>query len=138
MNQRPFGYEPNELPGCSTPRYLRYLYIIHQILFFVKNYRLVREIPLRGDGEVLFERFANLNSVEWIGKGVVGWLKTDFDAAEEVVSATGRVDKNLDAIERGEGGVTHGTTTSNGITTVGTILTDEFEREVGFWLTIRE
>ena len=20
MNQRPFGYEPNELPGCSTPR----------------------------------------------------------------------------------------------------------------------
>ncbi len=22
LNQRPFGYEPNELPGCSTPRYL--------------------------------------------------------------------------------------------------------------------
>ncbi len=21
LNQRPFGYEPNELPGCSTPRY---------------------------------------------------------------------------------------------------------------------
>ena len=21
MNQRPLGYEPNELPGCSTPRY---------------------------------------------------------------------------------------------------------------------
>ena len=21
MNQRPFGYEPNELPGCSTPRH---------------------------------------------------------------------------------------------------------------------
>ena len=20
-NQRPLGYEPNELPGCSTPRY---------------------------------------------------------------------------------------------------------------------
>ena len=20
LNQRPFGYEPNELPGCSTPR----------------------------------------------------------------------------------------------------------------------
>ena len=22
LNQRPFGYEPNELPGCSTPRYV--------------------------------------------------------------------------------------------------------------------
>jgi hypothetical protein len=22
-NQRPLGYEPNELPGCSTPRYSR-------------------------------------------------------------------------------------------------------------------
>ena len=22
LNQRPFGYEPNELPGCSTPRHL--------------------------------------------------------------------------------------------------------------------
>lgn len=22
LNQRPFGYEPNELPGCSIPRYL--------------------------------------------------------------------------------------------------------------------
>ncbi len=22
LNQRPLGYEPNELPGCSTPRYL--------------------------------------------------------------------------------------------------------------------
>ena len=21
MNQRPFGYEPNELPGCSIPRH---------------------------------------------------------------------------------------------------------------------
>ena len=21
LNQRPFGYEPNELPGCSTPRH---------------------------------------------------------------------------------------------------------------------
>ena len=21
LNQRPLGYEPNELPGCSTPRY---------------------------------------------------------------------------------------------------------------------
>jgi hypothetical protein len=20
LNQRPLGYEPNELPGCSTPR----------------------------------------------------------------------------------------------------------------------
>ena len=20
LNERPFGYEPNELPGCSTPR----------------------------------------------------------------------------------------------------------------------
>jgi hypothetical protein len=23
LNQRPLGYEPNELPDCSTPRYLR-------------------------------------------------------------------------------------------------------------------
>ena len=21
LNQRPLGYEPNELPGCSTPHY---------------------------------------------------------------------------------------------------------------------
>lgn len=21
LNERPFGYEPNELPGCSTPRH---------------------------------------------------------------------------------------------------------------------
>ena len=25
LNQRPFGYEPNELPGCSTPRYNIYI-----------------------------------------------------------------------------------------------------------------
>ena len=23
LNQRPSGYEPDELPGCSTPRHLR-------------------------------------------------------------------------------------------------------------------
>lgn len=28
LNQRPFGYEPNELPGCSIPRYV---FIIHQL-----------------------------------------------------------------------------------------------------------
>lgn len=25
LNHRPFGYEPNELPGCSTPRYISYI-----------------------------------------------------------------------------------------------------------------
>ena len=25
MNLRPLGYEPNELPGCSTPRQRRHL-----------------------------------------------------------------------------------------------------------------
>ena len=25
MNQRPLGYEPNELPGCSTPRQMTVL-----------------------------------------------------------------------------------------------------------------
>ncbi len=25
LNQRPSGYEPDELPGCSTPRYLVFL-----------------------------------------------------------------------------------------------------------------
>ena len=34
MNQRPSGYEPDELPDCSTPRYLfsphlEYLFIIN-------------------------------------------------------------------------------------------------------------
>ena len=25
LNLRPFGYEPNELPGCSTPRHIVHL-----------------------------------------------------------------------------------------------------------------
>ena len=33
LNQRPFGYEPNELPGCSTPRYV---FIISKISEKVK------------------------------------------------------------------------------------------------------
>ena len=38
MNQRPFGYEPNELPGCSTPRYGVYYIVVWgscQWLFFL-------------------------------------------------------------------------------------------------------
>ena len=29
LNQRPSGYEPDELPDCSTPRYLVYIFIIY-------------------------------------------------------------------------------------------------------------
>ena len=32
LNQRPFGYEPNELPDCSTPRCTVLLYIINALL----------------------------------------------------------------------------------------------------------
>ncbi len=37
LNQRPSGYEPDELPGCSTPRYLDYFDIIAQQDMFVKK-----------------------------------------------------------------------------------------------------
>ena len=35
LNQRPFGYEPNELPGCSIPRRI---YIIAQVVSFGKGF----------------------------------------------------------------------------------------------------
>lgn len=35
LNQRPFGYEPNELPGCSIPRRV---YIIAQTVIFDKTF----------------------------------------------------------------------------------------------------
>lgn len=35
LNQRPFGYEPNELPGCSIPRRI---YIIAQVVSFGKDF----------------------------------------------------------------------------------------------------
>ena len=42
LNLRPFGYEPNELPGCSTPRHNIWSYnlivIISQINYFVKRF----------------------------------------------------------------------------------------------------
>ena len=28
LNLRPSGYEPDELPNCSTPRYVRYLKMV--------------------------------------------------------------------------------------------------------------
>ena len=43
LNQRPSGYEPDELPNCSTPRYfvvhsLECLTIIYRHLAFVKSF----------------------------------------------------------------------------------------------------
>ena len=41
LNQRPSGYEPDELPNCSIPRYMRCPYsyiIIPYIIPFVKGY----------------------------------------------------------------------------------------------------
>ena len=35
LNQRPFGYEPNELPGCSIPRRI---YIVAQVVSFGKGF----------------------------------------------------------------------------------------------------
>ena len=31
LNLRPLGYEPNELPGCSTPRQL--IFIIQELIY---------------------------------------------------------------------------------------------------------
>ena len=48
MNPRPSGYEPDELPGCSTPRWF-------------SNYkRAAREVfgMVRGNKEILY-RFAD-------------------------------------------------------------------------------
>ena len=33
LNQRPSGYEPDELPGCSTPRYLRHRFFGALLLY---------------------------------------------------------------------------------------------------------
>ena len=41
LNQRPFGYEPNELPGCSTPRRRD---IIYYLRFLVKSFLAARRI----------------------------------------------------------------------------------------------
>ena len=41
MNLRPSGYEPDELPNCSTPRYLRNqdcFITIQYFMEFVKHY----------------------------------------------------------------------------------------------------
>ena len=41
MNLRPSGYEPDELPNCSTPRYLRNqdcFITIQYFMRFVKHY----------------------------------------------------------------------------------------------------
>ena len=36
LNRRPSGYEPDELPGCSTPRYIK-----NQLLLTNKKYNKI-------------------------------------------------------------------------------------------------
>jgi NADH-quinone oxidoreductase subunit J len=45
LNQRPPGYEPDELPDCSTPRYRRYY---NRITLFVKTQNFLCKILLTG------------------------------------------------------------------------------------------
>jgi hypothetical protein len=44
LNQRPSGYEPDELPGCSTPR-LKYANADDEIKFKVLLMEPPRKIP---------------------------------------------------------------------------------------------
>lgn len=44
LNQRPFGYEPNELPGCSIPRHNG---IITQVFMKIKSFLRKKWIFLR-------------------------------------------------------------------------------------------
>lgn len=51
LNQRPFGYEPNELPGCSIPRRI---YIIAQVVSFGKGFLglfwILEDFGVSGEG----------------------------------------------------------------------------------------
>ncbi len=51
MNLRPSGYEPDELPGCSTPRQLCWLLL--PLMFFL---RLVFRVLVHGVVVIVFER----------------------------------------------------------------------------------
>ena len=42
LNQRPSGYEPDELPGCSTPRYVEVGLCIRFKSVLVKHYFFLR------------------------------------------------------------------------------------------------
>ncbi len=44
MNLRPLGYEPNELPGCSIPRYGNYLRVAEEKGF--EPLRRLHDLPV--------------------------------------------------------------------------------------------
>jgi hypothetical protein len=53
LNPRPLGYEPNELPDCSTPRHLaQSLTISHRLSGRMGKMRRIRRMAkMRGIGE---------------------------------------------------------------------------------------
>ena len=84
MNQRPFGYEPNELPGCSTPR---------RALIITNVFENATVLPAWSD-------FFGIDRTErgafggfGLTKDVSGWREVDnFGWSSGVVASGGAVD----------------------------------------------
>ena len=78
MNLRPLGYEPNELPDCSTPRQGGEPY---------PRLRGGSRCGRSGVGGFVEEMDAEAGSAEEVAKEVAGSLLEDTDVPGEAVSA---------------------------------------------------
>ena len=84
LNQRPFGYEPNELPGCSTPR---------RALIITNVFENATVLPAWGDFFGVDCAKRGIIASSGLAKDVSGWGEVDdFGRSGRVVAGGGAID----------------------------------------------